>query len=202
MTSQVGLKICAKHPRRMTSAAIDDHRPRGSSPRLAPNAIVLQSTTNGKVLVERTDREPFASHDATFIDISTLRRKYWDPLIMASYENGFSDRYSQYKDCSATVLVGEPWEGWRPHGLRCFINEGERRRGDRIYYLPRRSVLQGTAANTPSLAPDVQGQAKLLEVYADLAKLEPDPPLAVIFDQEDWDHSASAHPPALRALFS
>ena len=201
VTSQSGVKICAKHPRRVSSAAVVEHRPAGSAPPLAPNAIQLQCASDGKVLVERTDREPFASHDATFINIPTLRQQYWDPLLMASYANGFSDRFAQYKDRTHAELLGEPWATLAQQGLRCYINEGEGRRGDRIYYLPRRSLLM--APNSAlSFTRAVREQANLREAYAALEKLDADPCLAVIFDQEDWNYLTQAHPPALRALFS
>jgi hypothetical protein len=201
LPSTKGIKICEK-PVARRSAAVTDYGPRVESlPRPAPN--VVQVRYRGGVLqVERTSREPFVNHDATFIDISSFSRQCWDPLLMMSYGEA-SDCFDSYKDVShdAELFANDQWAKLRKRGLECYVSEEPGRGGDRIYYLPPRAMLEKTLT-FPHFRRDVQNQTALIQTYTDLAIIDSAQRLAVLFDQEDWNHLQDTHPPALLDMFS
>jgi len=195
-----GIKICERPLARQSQAVTRYAAQVGNAARPAPNAIQVQRV-NGALQVQRTPREPFGNHDAALIDDPLFNRKCWDPLLMMSY-NDFTDCFSAYRNVTHddALFTNERWAELRRSRLKCYINEEFGRGGDRIYYLPPRSTLSN-AVGFPHLKRDVRTQAPLIAAYDDLAALEADPCLAVIFDQEDWDYRKYTHPPALLDMF-
>lgn len=195
-----GIKICEVAATRRSGAVTSYAAQVGTVARPAPNAIQVRHV-NGELQVDRTPREPFSSHDAALIEDPLFNRKCWDPLLMMSY-NDFSDCFRAYRDVSgdASLFTNERWAELQRRGLQCYISEEFGRGGDRIYYLPPRSTLLNALA-FPHLKRDVRTQASLIATYNEMAALESDPCLAVIFDQEDWEHQKHTHPPALLDMF-
>jgi len=194
-----GFKICAKPPARLGQALTSYSQHVGATPTPAPNAIQLRFV-NGALQVDRVFREPFASHDAMIIDVRGVGPTCWDPLLMMSYDQ-FSDCFDIYQEATDPALFSAgPWLQLRQRGLQCYISNEAGRNGDRIYHLPPRAALTGTLT-FPHFRRNVRHQPLFTQAYNDLSARDNTQRMAVIFDQEDWNHQANAHPPILLEMF-
>lgn len=167
----------------------------------APNAVRITLLESGKTSVSRTPREPFANHYATFLEVSGLGFKYWDPLEGTAYRTGFSDYFTSY---AKDELLSAPLKSWN---VECLTNPDNKK--ERIYLFPpaskfRGQVIKTSIATKAMIGSDAffnQGAYKAVESALREMNEASDPQIAVLIDEGDWNLARGNHPPVILGIF-
>ncbi|MEO6742407.1 MAG: hypothetical protein ABIP20_19360 [Chthoniobacteraceae bacterium] len=166
----------------------------------APNAVRIE-LQSGKPVVVRTPREPFANHYATFLEVSGLGLKYWDPLERVAYQNGFPDYFTSYASDGPLTVGLKDWS------VECLVNPDNTK--ERIYLLPPasqfRSVVLKTGFGTKGTVGSsaFYNQTAFKDVESSLREMTEgtEPQIAMIVDESDWGGKTGNHPPVVLAMF-